>query len=405
MPLAFGRDLLMLPGPSVVPDRVLRAMHRAAPNIYEGELIGMTETVRADLKRVAGTAGEVAIYVGNGHAAWEAALDNLVRPGDAVLALATGRFGLGWAETARKLGVEAEVLDFGFRAAADPGRLEDRLRADRDRRTKLVLVVHTDTASSVRNDIAPLRAALDAAGHPALLAVDCIASLACDRFEMDALGVDVVVAACQKGLMTPPGLAFTFHGPRAEAARVPATAYWDWGPRTRPEVFYHLFYGTAPTHHLYGLREALDMILAEGLRSVWERHAAHARAVWAAVEGWADAGALELNIADPALRSAAVTTVRLAAGDGPRLRRWCDERAGLTLGIGLAGPDQDDTALFRIGHMGHLNPPMLLGALGTIEAGLKALDIAHGEGALSAAAAAIAEAGGAEAVAPAGEPR
>lgn len=394
MSLAYGRDLLVLPGPSVIPDRVLQAMHRPAPNIYEGELLEITETIRADLKRVAGTEGEVAIYIGNGHAGWEAALDNLVRPGDAVLALSTGRFGLGWAETARKLGAEAEVIDFGFRAAADPDRLEARLRADRERRIRLVLAVHTDTASSVRNDIAPLRAAIDAAGHPALLAVDCIASLACDRFEMDALGVDVMVAACQKGLMTPPGLAFTFHGPRAEAARVPATAYWDWGPRTRPDAFYQLFYGTAPTHHLYALREALDMIVTEGLEAIWARHAAHARAVWAAVGAWGAGGALELNIRDPALRSAAVTTIRTAPGDAARLREWCRDRAGLTLGIGLGGPEQDETALFRIGNMGHMNPPMLLGALATTEAGLKALGIPHGEGALSAAAAAIAEADG-----------
>jgi alanine-glyoxylate transaminase / serine-glyoxylate transaminase / serine-pyruvate transaminase len=264
-----------------------------------------------------------------------------------------------------------------------------------------VLVVHTDTASSVRNDVAPLRAAINAAGHPALLAVDCIASLACDPFEMDALGVDVMVAACQKGLMTPPGLAFTFHGPRAEAARVPASAYWDWGPRTRPAVFYQLFYGTAPTHHLYGLREALDMIGAEGLAAVWARHAAHARAVWAAVDRWGAGGTLALNIADPRLRSAAVTTIRLAPGDGPRLRRWCGEQAGLTLGIGLAGPGEDETALFRIGHMGHMNPPMLLGALATVEAGLKALGIRHGDGALSAAATVIAGAADAETVAPA----
>jgi alanine-glyoxylate transaminase/serine-glyoxylate transaminase/serine-pyruvate transaminase len=392
MTLSRGRDLLAIPGPSIIPDRVLNAMHRPAPNIYEGELIELTETVIADLKRVAGTSGQVAIYIGNGHAGWEAAIANILAPGHRALVIATGRFGLGWAETARRLGVEVELMDFGFRAGIDADRVADRLRADRAHAIRAVLVVQTDTASSVTNDLAAVRGALDAAGHPALLAADCIAGLACDRFEMDALGVDVTVAACQKGLMTPPGVAFTFHGPRAEAARVPCPSpYWDWGPRVQPEVYYELFCGTAPTHHLYGLRTALDMILEEGLERVWARHAAFARAIWAAVEAWGAHGDFELNIADPALRSHAVTTIRTAPGHGPRLRRWCAD-VGLTLGIPLTTAGEDEDRLFRIGHMGHLNPPMLLGTLATIEAGLTALGIPHGPGAPEAAAA-IAAAG------------
>ncbi len=392
MSLSFGRDLLAIPGPSVTPDRVLRAMHRAAPNIYEGELIALTERVIADLKRVARTAHPVAIYIGNGHAGWEAALANILAPGDLALVLATGRFAVGWAEMARRMGVAVEVMDFGFRAAADPGRVEARLRADPERRIKAVLTVQTDTASSVRNDIPGLRAALDAAGHPALLAVDCIACLACDEFEMDAWGVDVMVAACQKGLMTPPGLAFVWRGPKAEAARVdPRSSYWDWGPRIAPDAYYQLFCGTAPTHHLYGLAEALTMILdEEGLERTWARHATFAKAVWAAVEAWGGRGALELNIAEPALRSHAVTTIRTGAGEATRLRRWCADAAGLTLGVGIAGPVGRDDSLFRIGHMGHLNPPMLLGALATIEAGLVACALPHDAGALEAAARAIA---------------
>ena len=392
MTLARGRGLRMIPGPSVVPDRVLNAMHRAAPNIYEGELIEMVETIRADLKRVARTGGEVALYVGNGHAAWEAALANVAAPGDRVLAIGTGRFGLGWGELARKMGIETEVLDFGFRGPAEPARVEKRLRGDRERRIKAVLVVQVDTASSVRNDVSALRAALDAAGHPALLLVDCIACLGCEAFEMDAWGVDVMVTASQKGLMTPPGMAFTFHGERAEAARVECrSGYWDWGPRVRPGHFYQLFYGTAPTHHLYGLREALTMLLEEeGLEGAWARHAVLARAVWAAVETWGRGGGLALNIPDPAARSHAVTTIRTRPGDGPRLRRWCEAEAGLTLGIGLVGAEESGDGLFRIGHMGHLDPPMLLGTLATVEAGLQALGIPHGEGAVGAAAGAIA---------------
>lgn len=395
MTLARGRGLRLIPGPSVMPDRVLSAMHRAAPNIYEGGLLDLTERVRADLRRVVGTVGEVAIYLGNGHAAWEAAVANVLAPGDWALVLSTGRFALGWGELARKSGVETEVLDFGFQAGVDPDRLEARLRTDDENRIKAVLVVQTDTASSVRNDVPAIRAAIDAAGHPALLLVDCIASLGCDRFEMDAWGVDVTVAACQKGLMTPPGVAFTFHGPKAEAARVRCPSQtWDWEKRIRPDVFYQYFGGTPPTHHLYGLREALSMILdEEGLEAVWDRHAVHARVVWASVEAWGTAaGGLTLNVPHAAERSHAVTTVRTASGAASDLRGWCEAEAGLTLGIGLSGPDVDDGALFRIGHMGHLDPVMLLGGLAAVEAGMKATGMPHAEGGLSAAARVIAKA-------------
>jgi alanine-glyoxylate transaminase/serine-glyoxylate transaminase/serine-pyruvate transaminase len=391
MSLARGRALRAIPGPSVVPDAVLNAMHRAAPNIYEGELIEMTASLWPDLRRVARTTGEVASYIGNGHAAWEAALANILNPGDRALVIATGRFGHGWAEMARAMGIVAEVMDFGFRAPLDPGRMAERLAADKAHAIRAVLTVQADTASSVLNDIAALRVAMDGTGHPALLAVDCIASLACDRFEMDAWGVDVMVAACQKGLMTPPGLGFVFAGPKALAVDVPRRSpYWDWRPRIRPQGYYQHFCGTAPTHHLYGLRAALDMIHAEGIEAVWARHDTLARAVWAAVEAWGARGALSLNMADPAARSRAVTTIRTAPGAATALRRWCEDHAGLTLGIGLTGPEEDGESLFRIGHMGHLDPPMLLGVLGTVEAGLKALGIAHGPGALDAAASVIA---------------
>ncbi|MBP7000844.1 aminotransferase class V-fold PLP-dependent enzyme [Amaricoccus sp.] len=393
MSLAFGRDLRVMPGPSVIPDRVLRAMHRAAPNIYGGELAEVTEGVLAGLRRVARTSGDVALYIGNGHAAWEAATANLLAPGERALVVVTGRFGQGWADTAARMGIAVETLDEGFRAAADPGRIEDRLRADREGRIKAVLVVHADTASSVRNDIPAVRAAIDAAGHPALLAVDGVASLGCDRLEMDAFGADLLVGACQKGLMTPPGVAAVWIGPRARAAAVDCRSpYWDWGPRIAPARYYQLFCGTAPTHHIYGLAEALAMIEAEGLENVWARHAAFARAVWAAVEAWGAAGALALNIADPARRSHAVTTVRLAGAGALPLQRWCEAEAGLTLGVGLVGPGEREEDLFRIAHMGHVDPPMLLGALATIEAGLAACGLPHGRGAVEAAARVIAAA-------------
>ncbi|GAB4282265.1 MAG: aminotransferase class V-fold PLP-dependent enzyme [Roseovarius sp.] len=391
-----GRPYRAIPGPSVVPDAVLRAMHRAAPNIYAGEIVELAAGLIPDLRRLARGAGGVAIYIANGHGAWEAALANVAAPGARVLVAATGRFGHGWAEVARARGLEAEILDFGRHGPADPARVEAALRADRDGRIAALLVTHVDTATSVRNDIAALRAARDAAGHPALLMVDCIASLGCDRFEMDAWGVDVMVAASQKGLMVPPGLGFVFFNERAAAARARlerVSKYWDWGPRAAPAEFYQYFGGTAPTHHLYGLRAALDMIHAEGLEAVWARHARLAGAIWAACDCWAAGGALRLNIADPAHRSHAVTALRLDPPDGARLREWLERHAGVTLGIGLgmqSSADPRAEGAFRIGHMGHVNAHMVLGVLASIEAGMQALGIARGQGALAAAAARIA---------------
>lgn len=398
MSLAFGRETLAIPGPSMIPDRVLRAMHQPSPDIYDGPLIDLTDRIKADLQAVARTRAEALIYIGNGHAGWEAVLSNLVVPGDRLLALATGRFTKGWVEMAKPFGAAVETLDFGADRGIELAQVEDALRADKDGAIRAVLAVQVDTASSVRNDIAGLRAAIDAAGHPALLLVDCIASLATEVYEMDAWGADVTVAACQKGLMTPPGLAFNFVGPRAydAAKRASPTGYWDWRIRTRPEVYYLNFYGTAPTHHLFGLAAALDMLLRdEGIEAAWARHDTHAAAVRAAVEAWSAAGDLRCNVRLPAERSNAVTAIRTAPNDADTLRAWTKAQAGVTLGVGIgldsatAGLAND---LFRIGHMGHLSPPMILGTLATVDAGLKALGIAHGAGALDAAAQVVAEA-------------
>ena len=390
--LSNGRHYLAIPGPSVMPDRVLAAMHRAAPNIYTGALHDLTHSLYPDLKSVARTAHNAAIYIGNGHAAWEAALANTLSRGDKVLVLATGSFGISWGVMATALGVQVEVMDFGPEADVDLARVQDRLQGDRD--ITAVLVVHSDTSSSVRNDIAALRRVMDQVGHPALLMVDCIASLACDVFEMDDWGVDVMVACSQKGLMTPPGLSFVFFSPKADAARDRAncvTAYWDWRPRVKPAYYSQYFDGTAPTHHLYGLREALDMIMAEGVTAVWARHAHLARAIWAAFDVWSTVGPMRLNIADPAKRSHAVTSVVIGGTDGDRLRAWCEHKAGVTLGIGLNR--EPASGHFRIGHMGHVNAHMVLGVLGVMEAGLTALGIAHGRGALEAAAGVVGEVG------------
>jgi len=396
MSLAHGRHYHAIPGPSVVPDRVLRAMHRAAPNIYAGELHDLVATLFPDLRRLAGTRHHAAIYIGNGHAAWEAANANVFSPGDKALALATGRFGIGWKDSARAMGVDAQLIDFGKRAVVDTARLSEALSADRSHAIRAVLCTHVDTASTARNDIAAIRAAIDAAGHPALLMVDCIASLGCDAFLMDDWGVDVMVAASQKGMMTPPGLAFVWFNEKARAIGQSAglrSSYWDWTPRAFADQFYQVFCGTAPTHHLYGLREALDMLLhEEGLDAAWDRHRRLARSVWAAFDAWGKAGPMELNMADPRTRGHAVTAARIGAPHGTRLRDWCEQEGGVTLGIGLGMAEPNDPAwhgFFRLAHMGHVNPHMTLGALAVIDAGLKALDIPHGSGALDAATAAL----------------
>jgi alanine-glyoxylate transaminase/serine-glyoxylate transaminase/serine-pyruvate transaminase len=392
-----GRSYLAIPGPSVVPERVLSAMHRAAPNIYEGELHEITRSLVPDLKRLARTErGSVAMYIGNGHAAWEAAVSNVFSPGDRMLMLANGLFALAWAEMARGRGVEVDVIDFGKRAPADPGRLAEALRADAGHRIRAVALCHVDTSTSILNDVAAVRAVLDAESHPALLMVDCICSLGCDRFEMDAWGVDVTVSASQKGLMTPPGLGFVwFSGKAAEAQKSArcVTHYWNWAPRAEPEGYAHYWDGTAPTHHIYGLRAALDMIAEEGLERVWARHEALARAYWAAFDAWGAEGPVELNISDPAWRSRAVTAVRIGSPNGTALRDWVERQMGVTLGIGLGMAPQGDPAwhgFFRVGHMGHVNGHMVMGVIGAIEGGLTALKIPHGYGATDAAAAVLA---------------
>lgn len=399
MSLAAGRPYLAIPGPSVMPDAVLQAMHQPAPNIYEGDIVAMVQAMVPDLKKVAMTEGKVAIYIANGHGAWEASLSNIASPGDKVLVCVTGRFGHGWADMAEGLGITADKIDFGTKDGIDPARLEEALRADTGHAYKAVLFSHVDTATSLLNDPRPLRAALDAAGHPALLMADCIASMGCEEFHMDAWGVDIALTGSQKGLMVPPGLSFVFVGPRAEAVRdaMPRVSrYWDWKPRLDPDFFYQFFGGTAPTHHLFGLRASLDILHAEGMEQVWKRHETLAQAIWAACEAWgSDNGALRLNVADRALRSHAVTALGLGERNGSALRQWVARNAGVTLGIGLGMETKEDPrgeGFFRIGHMGHLNAHMVLGMLGTLEAGMQAIGVHHGPGALSAAAGVIAQA-------------
>lgn len=396
MSLAHGPRTLAIPGPSIVPERVLRAMHRPSPNIYVGELVDLTHSLLPDLRRVARTAHDVAIYVGNGHGAWEAVLANTHSRGDLVLIPRTGSFADGWAAVARGLGLRVEFLDFDDRAPMDAAAIGQRLREDKAHEIRSVLVVHVDTSTSIRSEIRAIRDEIDAAGHPALLQTDCIASMGCDRFEMDDWGADTAITGSQKGLMTPAGMAFVFYNDRAARARERAdcvTAYWDWVPRTRPAVFYHYFNGTAPTHHLFGLREALDMLVhEEGVENAWQRHAVLARTIHAAFDVWEAPGGMERHVRRAEARSNAVTAVHLPE-HGTRLREWVEREAGLTLGIGIGMAPPGDPAwhgFLRIGHMGHVSAHGLLGTLATIDAGLKALAIPHGEGALDRAASVVA---------------
>ncbi|MEY8098282.1 alanine--glyoxylate aminotransferase family protein [Falsihalocynthiibacter sp. S25ZX9] len=399
MSLANGRHYLAIPGPSVMPDRVLQAMHQPAPNIYTGALVEMVATLIPDLKAIAGTRHRAAIYIANGHGIWEAAIANTLKRGDKALVLATGRFGIGWGEMATAMGIETQVLDFGLHSTLDLTQVAAALRADTAHEIKAVTTVHVDTSTSFRNNIKELREVIDAVGHPALLMVDCIASLGCEEFQMDAWGVDVMIAASQKGLMTPPGIGFVFYNDKAEKTRAALgqiSKYWDWTVRGNPQEFYEYFCGTAPTHHLFALREALNMLVhEEGLDSAYRRHKILANAVWAALDAWGQEGSIRMNVTDPALRSNAVTSVKIDAPLGTALRDYLTKNLGVTLGIGLGmapGGSPEWHGYFRIGHMGHVNAHMVLGTLACIDAGLKALKIPHGNGALEAATRVISEA-------------
>jgi alanine-glyoxylate transaminase/serine-glyoxylate transaminase/serine-pyruvate transaminase len=386
-----GRHFLQLPGPTPVPERVLRAMHRGGNDFAEPRFVALTRSCLADLARMFGTEGSVFAYSANGHGAWEAALVNLLDPGDAVLVPGTGQFSRSWSEMARRLALEVVELPADWRRAADAAAVEEALRADRGaHRIKAVLAVHTETATSTRSDPRLFRRALDAAGHPALLVVDAIASLAIEPFAMDAWGIDVALAASQKGLMLPAGLAFLALGARgAEAVlrcRHPRR-YWDVEFR-RGEEAYMWWHGTPPVQMVWGLREALDMLLEEGLERVTGRHHRLAEAVRRCVAAWAGAGTLELNALRPEERANAVTTILTAPGVDPdRLRATLRDELAISLGAGLG--DLRGRA-FRIGHLGDVNATTILGVLAGIEAGMRRCGITHGAGGLDAAVAWVA---------------
>src|SRR5437762_328896 len=258
MVVRAGREFLAIPGPTTMPDEVLRAMHRPALDIYSDQMVEMTESLLRDLSGLFATKGSSYIYIANGHGAWEATLSNVLSRGDKVLVLESGRFAIGWGQAAAGMGAEVEVLKGDWRRAIRPAEVEARLRQDRDHTIKAILAVQVDTASGAYNDIEAIGKAIKAAGHPALFMVDAVASLGCMPFEMDAWGVDVAMSGSQKGLMTPPGLAFVAANERARAAHQKAdlrTRYWDWTFR-EGEAHYQKYGGTPPQHLLFGLRKA-----------------------------------------------------------------------------------------------------------------------------------------------------
>src|SRR3954465_12150542 len=305
MSVRAGREFLAIPGPTTVPDEVLRAMHRPGVAIYSGPLGQPPDSLLSDLSRLFRTKGRSYIYIANGHGAWEAALTNVLSKGDRILVLESGRFALGWGDAAAGLGVEVEVLKGDWRRAVRPAEVEAHLRKDRAGKIKAILAVEVGPASGVPNDIDALGQAIKAAGHNALLMVDVVASLGCMPFEMDAWGVDVAMSGSQKGLMTPPGLSFTAAGPRAREAHHKAgmrSPYWDWTFRDG-EAHYHKYCGTPPEHLLFGLRAALDMIFAEGVENVFARHRLLAEATRRAVGTWAEGQSVGFSVSEPEERS------------------------------------------------------------------------------------------------------
>ena len=384
MSVRTGREFLAIPGPTTVPDEVLRAMHRPAVDIYSETMLALTDSLLRDVARVFNTTGRAYIYISNGHGAWEATVTNVLSKGDKILVLESGRFAINWGESARRMGVEVEVLKGNLRRAVQPADVEARLKADKGATIKAILVAQIDTATGVVNDIPAISQAIRAANHDALFMVDAVASLGCVPFDMDAWGVDVAMSGSQKGLMTPPGLGFVAANARAREIHKSAglrTPYWDWTDR-EGDVSYQKWCGTPPEHLLFGLRQALDMLFAEGLENVFRRHRLLAEAVRRAVGVWSEREAIGFNIIEPGERSDTVTAVLLNSDDPQRLRAYCDKNCGVILGSGIG--DLTGKA-FRIAHMGYVNAPMILGTLSVVEVALGALGIPHNKGGVQAA--------------------
>ncbi|RZQ63358.1 pyridoxal-phosphate-dependent aminotransferase family protein [Amycolatopsis suaedae] len=376
-----GRHFLQIPGPTNVPDRVLRAMSAPVIDHRGPEFASLASETLLELRPVFGTTQPVVVYAASGTGAWEAALVNTLSPGDRVLAFETGHFAVLWRDLARRLGLEVEFVAGDWRRGADPAEVTARLTADTEHRIKAVCLVHNETSTGVASRVADVRRAIDDAGHPALFLVDTISSLGSIDYRHDEWGVDVTISGSQKGLMLPPGLSFNAISQKAlraaESAGLPRS-YWDWGPilEANRRGFFH---STPATNLLYGLREALRMLDEEGLPNVFARHARHAEATRAAVRAWG----LEVLCADEREYSGSLTAVLLPEGyNADRFREIVLDRFDMSLGTGLgklAGK------VFRIGHLGHINDLTLAGTLAGVQMGLKLAGVPVSDGGVEAA--------------------
>ena len=386
-----GHRFLHSPGPTRVPDEVMDAMRRQPMDLADPRLDRVVQACENGLKALLQTAAaDVFMYACNGHGAWEAVIANLLAPGQQVLIAGTGHFSESWAIQAEAMG--AAVIRTPWREGypIDVQAIELALRNDTSHAIVAVFVVHTDTASGMTSDPARIRKALDDTAHPALLVVDVVASLGAAPFSMDALGANVVLGASQKGLMVPPGLAFVAADSAAmkvAAANPSPRFYWDWARRQSP-LSYRKFCGTPPQSLLFGLEAALGLIFHEGVSEVIARHHLIAGAVHAAVDAWSEGGALGLFVREPAARSVSVTTVSVGAGIDPEaLRTVAREQFQVAIAGGL-GPLAGRT--FRIGHLGDMNPAMILGCLAGVEAAMQVQGIPIGSGGVQHAVAALA---------------
>lgn len=380
-----GRHFLHIPGPSPIPDRILRAIAMPIIDHRSAEFAALGKHVLEGCKAVFKTTQPVVIYPASGTGAWEAAIVNTLSPGDTVLMAETGHFATLWKQIATRFGIEVEFIPGDWRRGADPAAIEAKLSEDKARRIKAVMVVHNETSTGSTSRIAEIRKAIDAAGHPALFMVDTISSLASVDYRHDEWQVDVTVSGSQKGLMLPPGLSFNAISEKAMAAskanKLPRS-YWDWQEMVKINAGGFFPY-TPATNLLYGLKEALAMLQEEGLDAVFARHQRLAAACRAAVEAWG----LEVLCQNPAEHSPVLTAVLMPPShDADRYRKITLEKYNISLGSGLG---KVAGKVFRIGHLGECNELALLGALSGVEMGLAAAGVPHRSGGVQAAMAAF----------------
>ena len=384
MPRKPGRQFFANPGPTNIPDQVLRAMDRPSIDFMDGEFMEVFHDAVGGLKRVLGTEGDVFLYTASGHGAWEATLANLFSPGDLLLVVESGWFSEGWASMAHDLGLRTQVLSADWRRGVDVAAFEAALRADGGHNIRGVLCVHNETATGLAQPLQDIRAAIDRAGHPALLCVDVISSLGSLPFRFDEWQIDAAIGGSQKGLMLTTGFSFTAVSARAMAVHAHAQtprSYWNWSSMKQRQ--HRSFTGTVPTQMFYGLRESVRLLEEEGLDQVLARHHRLAEAVRRAVRAWSGNDGPQLFCLDPARFSDSITGVLMPEGhDAEAVRRASLARYNTSLGGGLG---RLGGRVFRIGHLGDLNEPMVLGTLGAVELSLRACGVPHGHGGVDAA--------------------